>query len=1619
MLAESCSINSPVESLKEAVRSPSSCNPDIVSILKQLLLNSADVHHLQTDTKQSRQFGKVADASRLKGTCVQPKLAAKVAVFPGTTAGPASKNKKLALATEIFNLASKTLSEYSKKSEPTSGRSVLQGTSPNRKIRTSQIPKTHRRDQVIEDTGIVSIANCARLTLAILRDLRQNVANGEVFNSQLEQGCCVLVGKLMAAGLNDIAIIELVKLKRRILGYLENNAVGDQGMKDSGAQLDEKPTRETFLELLHFNTPPPSGPLSGLIISFQLLVLKVLLTEKKPSSVIKMTDFLHLSNPHSAANIIVYSYQHGFIMEDKATQQLQSLSHSILSLSLLLSNDQVVEKPPVLGGLPLKTLDLQILALEVRSMWWIICKHKPDEVKELWDPLSRYMTSFSRRCPNVDPDSFLLLKEMFLRLSSSIKKNGRFSNFNYTPKAIVMTILGQKAQSAGCISDAIKFYNDSVPSLVPEQSVLLAINRCKIAQLLLISSSPPEIEFSRIHKTISDVAICLIGPLKGNHADLDELVVEAAKLKRMGMAYLTAQGNSHMIFNNRSSHQNLLAICIIDYLSSFVRFLSRYIRQSHKSERESDNSIQKRLSKFRNVILAAVDSIVAVAKIAVISEDRPSWDETQPLLSDSLLLLDVLLSHSINDPNASYPLGFIKVSNIYWSRYLRQKELGKSLKELISLLEKSTSILQCFPSPVQNKGFLAIKYERLAVLYFDNCQIEKSEAAYRSSINSHIQSGLLAEAAEVVKVRPLLHVLKDQSSPAFHFNKILSHYMKCRGKEKLESYITTFDDLSLESSERAVLLECQLFTISDVVISRSLDELPMAVPFLIQSLLHLYPFEVHPIRRSRLLLQAIRLSLDTPGKLDDSLFEIIRRESESLSSMPSDLVNDSQLSAFGDSIFASLRLSRGFLFGHPSMEDLEFAIRTWASILDACKTWTCVHARIEDPESWVSQIKILIEYLAVRGFWRLRLLSLFVLQHALEVKNDSNPEELFRCMAQIASQHSHLGYQTWAKPIFLRASDILKCYDISPMTTISFDISFAEHLIETGDVDQAYVITFRKENIVTDYFYRTATMVSARTLFENCIHEVSQSNFQTRTAWERQVADATYVQSKISFESGNFNHSLFFAKLAVKLNSRIWARLDKRFEKRQEKASPKNDQGVDKIAERLNNLSLSVAKKDPTFREGCLYWQHFVPHFSALLSLSKLCGDSGLYQDTIYYAEQALKVAKEIGAVSSVVMAQGLLARQLICGGQMGKGQEMLATVANTIKSVDCSADAIALLSDISYLQASFDVEEAQSFNVVLDALQTFTQATIPQIFSTVKNDINKNITGQLTTDKRAEQGKVGNKTRQTRRSQPTTKKGTATRAQSVISKIETSESDTYRLRSKVLRRQAESYISLQAPDDVANILEELEKLPSLNQGFLSQQIIKAEYLLMESIRSLSRHSMYCVLAESAISLPAAKQVLLPQKSTTGSDPKIRFESIAKKGTSTKTRAQHSNVEDFSSMLVTANSILTGICHRAKLCGSTQKNRRISNLLGEVTLLHSATSPSSCTFSDPVHLSYIIGKLYQRPCLVQSLILQKTEVIFHSCGRNIQFLLTRVYLEMLMHFHGRLSVRTLTIVMLM
>jgi separase len=1447
-----------------------------------------------------------------------------------------SPQEKLVLATEVFNVTLKTLTDASK--VPTSKRQTVN--SDNESV------KSGRNNGTVVEKGVFSVAECARLALATLRALKNDQQSStELPNMQLEQGACVLVGKLISLGLNEMACRELRSLKRRIQQHLDAKKAGKKVASNKDG-VDEDTGKERMSDLLTFSNIANAESLYGLLVSYHATAMRLLVAEKIPSTTERLVSFLQISDLSSPAHIISAALESGNLTNDKAALQLQLLSNTVLSLCVNKSSstDESTSKHTLK---PITNLSLQLLSLEIRCLGWKTSGHVCDENKEMIDPLLRYLGGFSHRSKSIEKAEFVSIYKTITRIQSSMAeiKKQRQDAKDMNSAAKIMTILGQLAVDAGCLDESLKLFSKAIAPLFNSQSLTLATVRCKVASVYFQGLKSSKKFLDGALTAIADASAALGLQLRGSVNDLDELVVESARLKKLALSWfgetITKSADNH-------SDKNEIASRIREFLQAFLRLLRRYVGRgpAEDSDEKEIEMFKARIAMSKSIILAGVDSAVAIGRLSIMSQ-RPPWDDILPILTDCHRLLTSIEAAGGDgaDSSMSGNIGaaLVKLSNLFWSRYIKEKDAGRGYRELLPLLKQSTQLLSTCSPGHRTTAFAALKFERTAHLYLDGNKFDDSEQAFRSSISEYINAGTLEEIAKGNAGASPSMLNHDPQSPGFMLSRVLSAFLKTKLRKKAKS-VSVYDDEKLGPLRRGMLLEWQMGLLCDLHgYSASEDAFESILSPVVSSTLDVYSADLHPIRHGRVIISALRFLLEHPNAMNADLMARLTEEGMEALKCDKGVGQDTDLAPFATHITNSLRVIIGFHQGKMDAGELDDTLSSWSSMVRQCPDSKSLLLCVTDTEYWVLQLKALVDYTEIHGLWKAQLSALELILRAAEILQSGDLSDGIVILARLVLQHCRLGHCQKAGDLLARGEKYLAQHEVSLLATISYKLARVEYLLEAGEIDKA-----------------AATLSAARILYQKgqSSDELSNLSVLSKISWERLIADAAFVQSRLSTAQGSMTNALYFAKLSVRLNCRIWAKVEKLAQRKQDRSLPSNGAwDVETVADGVAKLDLSQNGASPdasvSYIQGAPFWPHLGSHHTCLLNLATLSAHHGLFQDAIYYGEQALKIDRTLDANVRLVAAQTQLGCYWILGGHLSEGQDLLAAASDSSKQLQTSIETVSLHMALASLYRVQGQHE-KALRLLQEAEKAIASVTSSDIVSTSEGPNvaalqEKMAKLQVRSSRRTASTATAAAAAPVRRTRATSSAAVArTSKKASTSKTpmpEVQSNSLLRLKGDVLRQQADCLRALRDFDRSAQTLTEARQCAIARESKVSIEIGESEHFLADAIRHFASHAVYCVLPESTISLPSLTS---PVKGGEEPAPQPVKPTAAKRtrapAKTTRAKTQKAS-EDFSIMLSKASERLTSVFADATVLGSTLESHAASRLMSRISMLSHATTP--------------------------------------------------------------------------
>jgi len=1070
-----------IENIKTELRSTSTCTTGAVTALGELLTGEKDVAQKENvNVKNTKPSGLQSGTRRRAGAAVVKGNAGD----PGASLVP---RERYILATEVANITLKSLTDALKapsnaqivQPQPQSKSTSKSATRPpspsahTKSLSTSSHPLKERPVSQITNSptkpttaprssspsqnpspnsGLVAVAECARLAFSYLGTAEAvKVAGKETPELQLENGLLALVGKLVAHGLDNLALKELRVLKRRLDKYIvhtveipdSRSAINRTARHEASAVQ-----KESLATLLDFGLIDPQSTAASIVGNMQLYTLRVFARLKRSRLIEASWKYLKLSYQSSPANLIWYMAKYTD-HRAKSARQLESLAQTILSLcpSIASVDDQEQLQPS-----PDIVLCLQHLAFRVRQRWWTLAQHQGDREKEILEPFTKCLVTFARRSTFSALQKFKLAESLYTDLYDAGKDANVPKSMVLGTSALACKTLSLLARAAELPDDALRWMGADTPC-VEESTTRNTIRLVRIAAMsleaFLKSKKTKELD------TTSDTALeALSGSLGGSTIELNELLLEVSTLRRVASRILAS--NSSTTAETIPEHLRHQCIRIV---TTSVRFTGRYIGTCPTSE--DDPRIlaryQERVGIVSKLMKSTIDSVMSCCRQPVLSETH--WVEIDALVQDFINLMTRLQDSEQESVLAFQDAShspFVKISNAYWAIYLQIRKFDTQLVSSTLAMQQSIAVLQSRPHEERKIGLLTMKLERLGEVLDQLSRTEESREALAQCIQTSLNDGFAHEIAHDSSSQPIGYIF-DDGRELSNLGRMLKSYHRSFQKSGLQDSkeLAFFDDCTHPPAVRGALLEFQ-FGLYQRTLSRNRQwdsNLNPSLQILVDRLLSLYSHKQFPIRYQRVHLMLCHFLQSYPG--------IISANSSVEDYEPPDTQNisgteDHSLQPFGAHLKALIILQKWLRVGDLSAQALNDCFSTWQQMVDSAPCWDHLLTCVDNVDQWLEALHASADFLDAKGKEYDALPVLHLLVRIQELKDCSDPSELITVSCTLALHYLRLGYSGKAGSHLIKSRELISASSAPTEAKLRWHIAYAEYLLRIGDINKWY-----------------------------------------------------------------------------------------------------------------------------------------------------------------------------------------------------------------------------------------------------------------------------------------------------------------------------------------------------------------------------------------------------------------------------------------------------------------------------------------------------------------------------------------------------------------------------------
>lgn len=580
--------------------------------------------------------------------------------------------------------------------------------------------------------------------------------------------------------------------------------------------------------------------------------------------------------------------------------------------------------------------------------------------------------------------------------------------------------------------------------------------------------------------------------------------------------------------------------------------------------------------------------------------------------------------------------------------------------------------------------------------------------------------------------------------------------------------------------------------------------------------------------------------------------------------------------------------------------------------------------------------------------------------------------------------------------------------------------------------------------------FRSQHLLEAKPISSDDASRVKISGTHKR----RLGAHACFLQSLVALEKGDHSVALQNARNGVRMLFQDWSRMEKTMERpllsadsslsgddessadistslsssertlepsSSLRGSPDQDDEVSPVTTPDSSVILTAGSTSVASPE---YWALFHPLFNSMLRLSSIYAHLGMFQETMYYAQQAQKVATVTNAALSLAQAESWMATVCLKAGQLDKAATFITQSRSRLADMDETNRKASLACDLASLYREMNDEKNEQ--EMMQQAELIVQRVCKSTATIGKPDSEPAPAPAELTKTRATAGRRtkaatataaaavvpaktstrATATRKTVATAKTTKKtAAAATATAIVEAVQQNavvdalaeNPAALGLRAALFMQKTMSHLNKKDWATALSILRGsnsetsgITSSPKSQADILAGHIALAACLLGHSTDQMARDAVFSVIQDSTLSFPAVSSGVVP----VGGDAIDRL-SLSKSPVAVKVRGMASalgksakSAASFVEMLQEAQDCLIEAQAIAAVTGDSVTLNRISSMLQSAVIVLSATSWSkpralghpgyaSCSVELARNMTW---KRERRAVLVEKAMLSKQEI---------------------------------------
>ncbi|KIW20066.1 hypothetical protein PV08_00641 [Exophiala spinifera] len=1110
-----------------------------------------------------------------------------------------SPGERRKLATEALNTALRRLGQAAKAagtapkpctaadSPPKQSQDVkpLHDRSPNKGTRNRNA-EPEKKTPSTGAGGLEVTVECAQLALRFLRDSQKRAkeAAGDA-SLNTENAALALLDKTVTLGLVQQAQDQLSEIHKQYWGNFQRPLPPEKSL--ARLLLGRPDAADQHSELRFTMSMQSQGLRLAILAGAESLRSNALIHS------------LHLMTVGSPPWVTLQGFKNGLHDAEATGMQLRTIS---LALSKLYST--TLKSPR--ASSPMAQFELFCIALDIKFSSWKHLHNTIDPSRDVWRPFQ----SAAKRALSATQDAAesIAIIVRYLLLFQGYLKDAKYDNS--IPPTIIDT-LSQFPRELQPPTELLDFFEDQIQT-ANEVDVLPM--HCLVAHWRLKDYSKST---TSVLEAVSRVEGAFQKYSSGSGSSLERVLLCAAHLRKTVVEAVAS------IATSRTEDRPLTSLCesalSLLYCSCTVLCTQVLSRLSCVEGNSNDSTVQALFS----TLVKNIEAVLDVDRY-VTAKTSDTAEEALRTCSATLDRLQLHISGTPMFASMCHMVGHLRVrlSNAWWSRYLNAVK-RRSLQEQLQALKLSVHGLATLSNDQQKAAYLGLKHERLASCYIDLSDLVMARAAITSAFDFYLSEGALDEIVDLSLRGPFDRAWSESQTKPKIFTKILTTYTRLT--LQLSSTVATthllLDRESLAPANRAILLEKQVYTLAEAELTKPQFRIGATSTQLLLDLLQQDQYRVCRLRlASNLLYWALKKRLSPVQCLIDpatvnKLLQSEQTQQEGIFLHP-----------YESGLRSVISLQQGLFLGGTTSKQLEVSLRKLLQLISQCRNANDLSKFFDNLEVVASAVRSSVDYASYLENYVAKSSALEILSCMQDFGTQFRESSKLSILLQRAELHDNIQDPTSAAKFFAQFETTLESEPTDDVLEAEFALAYAEHHLEANNNDQCFRWIERAQAKWKNY--RTFTKSSHMRLREQTI-----------------LCRAAIITSRATFRRGELLEAIINGRQSVKIAAALWMSLEKVWNVDDNVVrDDSNDSSLHNLTVDLSKLELSLQPTTGLAPDTARFWRQIGLHNSAFRNLASLTAHCGLYQDAVYFYEQALRVAKKTKSWSQVNLISSELA---------------------------------------------------------------------------------------------------------------------------------------------------------------------------------------------------------------------------------------------------------------------------------------------------------------------------------------------------------------------------------------